>query len=113
VYTGELVGDLMHGSRKAEAVRQLSERAGADLADCAAYGDSANDLQMLEIVGHPCAINPDPHLRVHALESRWPVRDLRRRRPGLASSGAAVAGAGAGLWGLVVLVRRFLRRGLA
>lgn len=113
VYTGELVGDLMHGSRKAEAVRQLSERAGADLADCAAYGDSANDLQMLEIVGHPCAINPDPHLRVHALESRWPVRDLRRRRPGLASSGAAVAGAGAGLWGLVVLARKILRRGLA
>ncbi|GMA32413.1 HAD family hydrolase [Litorihabitans aurantiacus] len=108
VYTGELVGDLMHGSRKAEAVRQLAERAGADLADCAAYGDSANDLEMLGTVGHPCAINPDPHLRLHALESDWPVRDFRRRRPGLAQ-GAVVAGAGAGLWGAVVLLRRLLR----
>ncbi|PWD50571.1 HAD-IB family hydrolase [Serinibacter arcticus] len=108
VYTGELVGDLMHGSRKAEAVRQLAERAGADLKDCAAYGDSVNDLEMLQSVGFPCAINPEPHLRVHALEERWPVRDFRRRRSGL-TSGAVVAGAGAGLWGLVVLVRRFAR----
>lgn len=109
VYTGELVGDLMHGSRKARAVEQITEHAGIDLTSCAAYGDSVNDLEMLERVGYPCAINPEPHLRLHALEARWPVRDFRRRRTPLASS-AVVAGAGAGVWGLVVLARRFLHR---
>lgn len=108
VYTGELVGDLMHGSRKARAVERLAEHAGSDPATCAAYGDSFNDLEMLERVGFPCAINPEPHLRVHALEARWPIRDFRRRRPGL-TQGAMVAGAGAGAWGLVVLARRLTR----
>ncbi|WP_121253863.1 HAD family hydrolase [Nocardioides ferulae] len=98
VYTGRLVGDLLHGPAKAEAVLALAEREGLDLARCSAYSDSYNDLPMLSLVGDPCAINPDARLRHHAREQRWRIRDYRtgRRaaRAGLAAG--AVAGAAGG-----------------
>src|SRR3954447_18198589 len=39
-FTGRLVGDLMHGEAKAQAVRALAEREGLDLSRCTAYSDS-------------------------------------------------------------------------
>ena len=47
VYTGRLVGDMLHGPAKAEAVKALAAREGLDLARCSAYSDSFNDLPML------------------------------------------------------------------
>ena len=58
-YTGKLVGDVLHGPAKAEALRALAERESLDLAKCYAYSDSANDLPMLISVGHPEVINPN------------------------------------------------------
>jgi HAD superfamily hydrolase (TIGR01490 family) len=98
VYTGRLVGDLLHGEAKAEAVRALAEREGLDLARCSAYSDSSNDLPMLGLVGDPCAVNPDAKLRAHAKEQGWRIRDYRTARKA-ARTGlitAAVAGAVAG-----------------
>src|SRR4051812_44757741 len=66
VYTGRLVGELLHGPAKGEAVLALAEREGLELARCSAYSDSYNDLPMLSLVGDPCAINPDSRLRAHA-----------------------------------------------
>ncbi len=80
VYTGRLVGDILHGPAKAEAVSALAEREGLDLAACSAYSDSANDIPLLSLVGHPCAINPDARLRAHAREHGWRVRDYRTGR---------------------------------
>jgi HAD superfamily hydrolase (TIGR01490 family) len=80
VYTGRLVGDLLHGPAKAEAVAALAEQEGLDLARCAAYSDSANDLPMLTMVGHPCAINPDARLRAHAKRVGWRIYDYRTGR---------------------------------
>ena len=51
VYTGRLVGELLHGPAKAEAVRALAAREGLDLRRCTAYSDSANDVPMLSVVG--------------------------------------------------------------
>src|SRR5687767_15267609 len=51
VYTGQLVGDLLHGPANAEAIKALAAREGLDLARCSAYSDSANDLPMLSLVG--------------------------------------------------------------
>ena len=99
VYTGELVGELLHGEGKAVAVRTIAEREGLDLARCSAYSDSSNDLPMLSLVGHPCAVNPDAALAAHAKEQGWMVRDYRTGRrfalasTKLAASGAAVTGA--------------------
>ncbi|HEU4946003.1 MAG TPA: HAD-IB family hydrolase [Kribbella sp.] len=99
VYTGELVGDILHGPAKAEAVRALAAREGLDLALCAAYSDSVNDLPMLQLVGHPCAINPDAKLRRHAEVAGWRIRDYRTGRKaarlGLLTVGASGATLGA------------------
>jgi phosphoserine phosphatase len=99
IYTGRLVGEILHGPAKAEAVRALAEREGLDLARCAAYSDSANDIPMLSLVGQPCAINPDTRLRAHAKEQGWRVRDYRTGRKaakiGLPTAVAAGAVAGA------------------
>lgn len=79
-YTGRLVGDMMHGQAKADAVEALAERYDIDLDASSAYGDSMNDVPLLSTVGHPCAINPDPRLRKHAKTIGWPIRDFRGRR---------------------------------
>ncbi|WP_241153813.1 HAD family hydrolase [Nocardioides pantholopis] len=108
VYTGRLVGDLLHGPAKAEAVRALAAREDLDLEACSAYSDSANDLPMLGLVGNPCAINPDPRLRAHARARGWLVRDYRTGRKA-ARAGVvlgAVAGAATGTIAAGAALRR-------
>ncbi|MBA9001445.1 MULTISPECIES: HAD family hydrolase [Thermomonospora] len=104
VYTGRLVGNLLHGPAKAEAVRALAQREGLDLARCSAYSDSLNDLPMLNAVGHPHAVNPDPRLREHAKTHGWPIHDFRTARkvtmvaiPAAAGAGALAGGVAAGI----------------
>ncbi|WP_395109113.1 HAD family hydrolase [Actinomadura sp. SCN-SB] len=104
VYTGRLVGNLLHGPAKAEAVRALAQREGLDLSRCSAYSDSANDLPMLTAVGHPHAVNPDSALRDHAKEHGWPIHDFRTGRkvtmvalPVAAGAGALAGGVAAGV----------------
>ena len=93
IYTGRLVGSLLHGPAKVEAVRALAEREGLDLTRCSAYSDSANDIPLLTLVGNPCAINPDGRLRSHAKARGWRIRDYRRGRKavrvGIPAAGAA------------------------
>lgn len=94
VYTGHLVGEVLHGQAKGEAVLALAAAEGLDLARCAAYGDSANDIPMLELVGAPTAINPDRRLGAYAKARGWPVRDYRRGRRAVRIGVPAAAGAG-------------------
>lgn len=107
-YTGHLKGNMMHGEVKAAAVEELAERENLDLKNSYAYGDSINDLHLLEAVGNPSAINPDPRLRLHAMNVGWPVRDFRKRRPAARRSVQAAYGAGL-LWAGVV-AQRAVRR---
>jgi HAD superfamily hydrolase (TIGR01490 family) len=95
VYTGRLVGEILHGEAKAEAVTALARREGLDLGACSAYSDSANDIPMLSLVGHPCAINPDARLRAHAREHGWRVRDYRTGRKAVKIGVPTAAAAGA------------------
>ena len=104
VYTGRLVGGLLHGPAKAAAIRALAVREGLDLSRCAAYSDSANDIPMLELVGHPAAVNPDSDLRAQARALGWPVHDFRSGRratlialPAAAGAGAIAGGVAAGI----------------
>lgn len=100
-YTGRLVGEMLHGPAKAAAVGALAKREGLDLARCSAYSDSANDLPMLEIVGHPNAVNPDSDLRARARREGWPVHDFRTGRRATLIALPVAAGAGAVAGGLV------------
>jgi HAD superfamily hydrolase (TIGR01490 family) len=80
VFTGRLVGDILHGAGKAHAVRSLAIREGLNLKRCTAYSDSVNDVPMLSLVGTAVAINPDAALRELARERGWEIRDFRTAR---------------------------------
>jgi len=102
VYTGRLVGGLLHGQAKAAAITKLASREGLDLSRCSAYSDSANDMPMLELVGHPSVVNPDADLLRTARERSWPVHEFRSARRAtmmalpLAGAGALAGGMAAG-----------------
>ncbi len=108
IYTGRLVGGLLHGEAKAAAMRALADREGLDLAECSAYSDSINDLPMLSLVGHPNAVNPDPQLRALARERGWPIHDFRKGRRATIIAIPVAAGAGIIAGGLAagIAVRR-------
>jgi HAD superfamily hydrolase (TIGR01490 family) len=80
MYTGAMVGQLLHGKEKATAITELAKREGFDLDDCYAYSDSNNDLPLLQSVGNPSAINPDAILGLRAMAEGWPIHDFRRAR---------------------------------
>jgi HAD superfamily hydrolase (TIGR01490 family) len=71
-YTGK-IDFYCYGEGKARAARTLADERGYRLADCYAYSDSITDLPLLEVVGHPRAVNPDRALRRVALRRGWPV----------------------------------------
>jgi len=50
--------DMMRGALA--QLRRLAAERGYSLPDCYAYSDSVTDLPLLEIVGHPRAVNPGP-----------------------------------------------------
>lgn len=112
LYTGGLVGDMLHGPAKAAAVRALARRERLDLDRCAAYSDSANDIPMLSLVGHPYVVNPDGALRRHARAQGWRVRDFRtgRKAAKVGLPAAAAVGVLAGATAAAVALHRRHRR---
>jgi HAD superfamily hydrolase (TIGR01490 family) len=80
VFTGRLVGEILHGLGKAHAVRALAVREGLNLKRCSAYSDSINDVPMLSLVGTAVAVNPDADLRDVARERGWEIKDFRTAR---------------------------------
>jgi phosphoserine phosphatase len=96
VYTGRPTGLFVYGLEKALAIEQLALREGIDLSDSYAYSDSASDLPMLRVVGHPVAVNPDRELARVAREEGWEIlrfeRLGRRLKAVVGLAGAAVAG---------------------
>jgi HAD superfamily hydrolase (TIGR01490 family) len=109
IYTGRLVGDLLHGKAKAQAVRALAAKEGLNLRRCTAYSDSANDVPMLSAVGTAVAVNPDSGLRETARRRGWEVRDFRTGRKAAKIGVPSVLGAGA-LAGAVAAGLAYRRR---
>jgi HAD superfamily hydrolase (TIGR01490 family) len=110
VYTGRLVGGLLHGEAKAAAIQALAAREGLDLARCSAYSDSLNDMPMLTLVGHPNAVNPDLGLRAEARIRGWPIYDFRSGRRATMIALPIAAGAGAVAGGMAAGVALHRRR---
>lgn len=112
-YTGE-VEVYAYGPEKAEMVTRLADAEGISLGDSYAYSDSATDLPLLEIVGHPHAVNPEKDLREAAAARGWPVLEFRRQvslakrlaRPVPIISGATVASVAGALFVWALLRRR-------
>ncbi|WP_354004409.1 HAD family hydrolase [Ramlibacter pallidus] len=76
--TGEIAGVPSMRDGKVVRVTQWLAARGLDWADVETtfYSDSMNDVPLLERVDHPVATNPDPRLRVLALERGWRILDL-------------------------------------
>lgn len=94
-YTGQ-IEHYAYGSGKAEAILEMALAEGVDLEASYSYSDSATDIPMMEIVGHPVAVNPDTELRAIAEERGWEIRrfesavTLRDKLAAKAVPGAAV-----------------------
>jgi phosphoserine phosphatase len=109
-YTGK-IRFYAYAENKAKAITDLARKRGYDLAGSYAYSDSVTDVHMLEIVGHPYAVNPDKELRRIARERGWPILVFERpvalrsrmklppAKPTLAALAiAGMAGLGAAVW---------------
>jgi HAD superfamily hydrolase (TIGR01490 family) len=111
VFTGRLVGELLHGTGKAHAVRSLAIREGLNLKRCTAYSDSINDLPLLSLVGTAVAVNPDPQLRALARRRGWEIRDFRTARKAARIGVPSALALGAAGGALAAAVSRRRERG--
>ena len=75
-YDGTIVGSFVWGTGKLDAVRRWAAEHDVELGESWAYSDSVFDAPLLNAVGHPTAVNPDPQLRILATVRRWPVLHL-------------------------------------
>lgn len=110
-YTGELDGGLNYGKLKIAPMRRFADDHDLDLEASWAYSDSVSDLPMLELVGHPVAVNPDAELSRIARERGWQVMIFEKlgRRLAVGASVLLVATlGGAGSW--IAARRRVSRR---
>ncbi|MGZ8259918.1 MAG: HAD family hydrolase, partial [Caldimonas sp.] len=75
-FSGRTRGTInMRAGKVARLMCWLAERgrAPSTLADAVFYSDSINDLPLLEAVGTPVVVDPDPRLRDEALRRGWRI----------------------------------------
>ncbi len=72
-FTGRLDGPFCYGDGKVHHSERWAAQNGVDLAKSFFYTDSFTDVPMLERVGNPVAVNPDPRLRRYAKRRDVPV----------------------------------------
>ncbi|MEM9201912.1 MAG: HAD-IB family hydrolase [Actinomycetota bacterium] len=75
-FTGTVDGDVVWGPGKRDAVQAWCVANDVDIASCWAYSDSYYDSPLLDVVGHPVAVNPDARLAATAALNDWPIRSL-------------------------------------
>lgn len=67
--TGEVVGDIVDGARKAALLQSIATAEGLSMQQVIAVGDGANDLPMLSIAGLGIAFRAKPLVRKSARQS--------------------------------------------
>ena len=73
LYTGKLIGPFAWSAGKLEAVTAWCQDHSVSLAHSYAYSDSVYDAPLLDAVGFPHVVNPDPRLTVMATAKKWPT----------------------------------------
>jgi fatty acyl-CoA reductase len=73
VLTGYLDSPPLVDEARAAWLRRHALDTGLDLSQSYAYADSYSDRPMLEAVGTPSAVNPDPSLYRHAKRKHWRI----------------------------------------
>ena len=67
--TGNFIGEVVDGRRKAELLRLLCQFEGISLEQSVAVGDGANDLPMLSLAGLGIAYHAKPKVKANAKQS--------------------------------------------
>ena len=67
--TGNYVGDIVDGKRKAELLRLIAQVENVDIRQTVAVGDGANDLPMISIAGLGIAFHAKPKVKATAKQS--------------------------------------------
>ncbi len=70
-YTGQLAEVPPTSESRAEVLRDFANAEGLLMSESVAYADSASDLALLEAVGYPVAVNPEPKLAMLARKRGW------------------------------------------
>ena len=76
-YTGKIIGTACFREGKVTSLREWLAQHPYAIETASFYSDSQNDLPLLEMVGHPVAVDPDDTLRRVATERAWPIISLR------------------------------------
>lgn len=76
IFTGSHEGIYCCAEGKIEHLKNFLALNGGEIEDSAYYGDSSNDIVILQEVGHPFAVNAGAKLREMAEKSGWHIIDF-------------------------------------
>ena len=93
-FTGRVLEPICFEEGKIHLLQGFIEEESIDLARSWFYTDSVTDQPLLDLVGHPMVVNPDPRLYRLARRRRWPVRffDLNHSGQGVTPEGLEAGG---------------------
>lgn len=77
-FTGRVIDPICFEEGKIYWLQQFIDERGIDLAKSWFYTDSITDLPLMDLVGHPVAVNPDPFLFRAARGRGWPIHFFER-----------------------------------
>lgn len=77
--TGEVLRPICFADGKRKAAKKFAKARGVHLSSCYFYTDGLEDLPLLEAVGFPRPLNPDPSLQVVARRRDWRSRQFDSR----------------------------------
>ena len=72
-FTGNVVDMHCYAEGKCYWAERITRQHKVLLQDCTFYSDSYSDHALMELIGHPVAINPDRKLAALARQNGWPV----------------------------------------
>jgi putative phosphoserine phosphatase/1-acylglycerol-3-phosphate O-acyltransferase len=78
-FTGRVQQPTVWGPGKLDAALDFARGYGLDLGESYFYSDGAEDLPLLEAVGRPRPLNPEPQLARTARARGWPMRHFTSR----------------------------------
>jgi putative phosphoserine phosphatase/1-acylglycerol-3-phosphate O-acyltransferase len=84
-FTGEMDGEPCYADNKVTAVRKFARLHRVNIGKSFFYSNGAEDVALLETVGHPVVINPDSKLAKIARRNGW--RDVRLESRGFVGVG--------------------------
>jgi len=87
-YTGKVQRNLILSEEKKKVVGTLSTRYHVDFENSFAFGDTEQDLPLLDTVGNPVPLNPNSALRKTATAKGWTIpqsvlREVKALLPGV------------------------------